>query len=394
MVGSLLTVRVSPDGSAGRGSECGRRSRWGQLGQVLGALGMAAILGDCDKSTRLSGADVGSGGLIAFGIAAGHSNEQWVINPRTGARTRADGLSWGACWSADGRWLIGDLASRSTNGLRQWRPSDGSVEVLRFAGVPVDLYGVPVASPDGRYVVLADHRCLWLLDLKQERGEQLTLKGWDCAAEEWPPDAFDDSPVWSRAGDEIAFLRDNPEATRAGRPDCRLLAVRLPSGKERELARFATEILVLWTQAWSPDGRYLILEEDGPSAKTIPRSHIHDLHTGQTRPFLPKRGSGIRLAFSPSGDRVVYVSNRTGRYRLYLTSDLTQPGDLLSGSGGEDFNASWSPDGQSLVVIGRLGSQMDLWLQPARPGVPSRRLTDDEAVEQTPVWSPGVADEP
>jgi TolB protein len=53
--------------------------------------------------------------------------------------------------------------------------------------------------------------------------------------------------------------------------------------------------------------------------------------------------------YSPDGNRIVFVSNRSGSYNLYLMDADGRNVSRLSEHAGNDRAPSWSPDGQSLV---------------------------------------------
>jgi len=76
---------------------------------------------------------------------------------------------------------------------------------------------------------------------------------------------------------------------------------------------------------------------------------IFDVDRG-TRTRVTTGGNNIQPFWTPDGERLTFVSSRTGPMDLYWTpSDGTGEGEPLFAKDGSQFSGSWSPDGQSLV---------------------------------------------
>jgi dipeptidyl aminopeptidase/acylaminoacyl peptidase len=72
------------------------------------------------------------------------------------------------------------------------------------------------------------------------------------------------------------------------------------------------------------------------------------------RVLAPSTGSDFTPVLSPSGDRVAFVSDRSGRFQLWLhdlasatTTQLTERADA------DAFGARWSADGKQIVAVQR-----------------------------------------
>jgi Tol biopolymer transport system component len=187
----------------------------------------------------------------------------------------------------------------------------------------------PSLSPDGKWVVYAaSEQGGGPTDiLLRAVGGQTTIN----LTKDSPSD--DTHPAFSRDGERIAFRsnRDGGGIFVMGRTG-------------ESVRRVSSEGL---NPAWSPDGRMLAYVSEPAS-----------------QPY----GRGTRSALS-----IVDVSS--GERRKLPVEDAMQP--------------AWSPNGQRIVYWGLRGDsvQRDLWTVAVSGGEPLR-LTDDPAVDWSPVWSP------
>jgi len=105
---------------------------------------------------------------------------------------------------------------------------------------------------------------------------------------------------------------------------------------------------------------------------------------GNLRTFRITEGTAadVSPSFSPDGSRVVYASNRSGKYRIHIRT--VEPGSVTAFSGHEmenDPEPAWSPDGKSLAFAAGDGISVIPTAGETRP----RRITEQGA---EPWWSP------
>jgi len=80
--------------------------------------------------------------------------------------------------------------------------------------------------------------------------------------------------------------------------------------------------------------------------------------------------SDIQPVFSPDGRHVVFASDRTGNWDVWMIDvEGTQPVQITSGPG-DEVHPSWSPDGEQLVYCSMPpgGGQWELWITDAYNG--------------------------
>jgi hypothetical protein len=125
--------------------------------------------------------------------------------------------------------------------------------------------------------------------------------------------------------------------------------------------------------SWTPDGRGIVYQHGNEVwLMNADGSGKHRLFAGALPSVSP---SGLRIAFVRSGR--VYVAKSDGRARTRLTR------------GPSDTEPAWSPDGQSIVFVRRIGNRpTDLWVIGSN-GSGLRRLTrTSDRFESDPAWSP------
>lgn len=75
-------------------------------------------------------------------------------------------------------------------------------------------------------------------------------------------------------------------------------------------------------------------------------------------------GNDIMPALSPDGQRVAFVSDRSGHWQLYVMSIHGGQAVQLTGERTHDLHPSWSPDGRKLVYcrLGQVSKRWELWV--------------------------------
>lgn len=104
-----------------------------------------------------------------------------------------------------------------------------------------------------------------------------------------------------------------------------------------------------------------------------------------------------QAALSPDGREVAFVSSRTGNADVFILDLETGSLRNLTQHAGGDFRPAWSPDGQWLAFSSDRdspGPRLNFGLAQSteiyvirRDGTGFRRLTDDQGIAGTPVWS-------
>jgi len=199
------------------------------------------------------------------------------------------------------------------------------------------VYYNPELSPDGKQwaVGVLDPATgnidIWLYQLANNLKTRLTFGRW-----------INTSPVWSPDGSQIAYT-----SNRNGVFDLYRKPANSSGGDELLLQTSANKS----PTDWSPDGRYLLFEQDDPTQMGKSSIGVLPLFGDQT-PFMLATGEvrAREALFHPNGRWVACTSDETGRNEVYVTS-FPHPGGLrqISIAGGE--HPYWGRDGKELFYL-------------------------------------------
>ena len=205
----------------------------------------------------------------------------------------------------------------------------------------------------------------------------------------------DSNPVWSPAGDMIAFERSRGD-------DREIVVVRANGAPEQTIhhknsaatkqPQFFFPGVVESTSynsgiSWSPDGkRFVFMSNGGEGNYDL---YLRGADRGITRITTHREKDG-HAHWSPVDERIAFVSGRSGSGDVYLL-DLAKNSTtrLTLGESGYLY-PQWSPDGKRLAVIHGSNENHDVYvLEPGRnPPVPPKPLSTWRYDDLRPVWSP------
>ncbi len=221
----------------------------------------------------------------------------------------------------------------------------------------------PVWSPDGQQIAyqrIASNR------------SQVCVIGADrrCFS---PVSVWDHMPLWTADGRSLAFLGADS-----------LLFVRDESAGS--LISTGSSDRLIFDPVWSPDGSRIAYIESAP------RSLQRSLYIAQ-RDF-----SGIQVvatgdfqvsapSWSPDGQQIALMAEDSVGNRDIYALDVASGALRQVSHSGRDIFPSWSPDGAHIVFLSLRGGDFDLILINA-DGTGERALTANDVTDQMPVWSP------
>jgi Tol biopolymer transport system component len=199
-----------------------------------------------------------------------------------------------------------------------------------------------------------------------------------------PGDAV--QPSWSPQGHRIAYWSVSSKSAE------RIVWTIPAAGGEPK--RVTNDTFLNWSPVWSPDGRYLYYSSDRSGTPNIWRVPI-DEASGEVRGTpeainAPSESSSF-MSFSADGRRMIYATD-DGRSNLekigFDPERQAVQGELSAVTEGSRsiFAGEASPDGR-WIAFQVTQPRDDLFvIQPDGSGL--RQLTDDDAKDRLPRWSP------
>jgi len=219
---------------------------------------------------------------------------------------------------------------------------DRSGNSLGAAGEPGKLH-VPALSPDekalaferqfgGSAASYAPATSIWIRDLIRGTETRVTSGG------------TTGIPIWSPSGDRILFVSNS-----SGVAD---LFQKTIAGNEQPEALLRNEHMKLPTQ-WTRDGQYVVYNERDPKTHmdlwVLPMNGA----AAQRKPvlFLGSEFEEQQGQISPDDKWMAFISNRSGRFEVYIRP-FPQPAGEWAVSVGGGYQPRWRADGKEIYWIG------------------------------------------
>ena len=181
------------------------------------------------------------------------------------------------------------------------------------------------------------------------------------------------SLTWNADGNGIFFV------SYRGDPQPNVWRVAATGGEPKLVVTNGRDVSNL---AASPDGKTLAFVENNRN------TDIWSIAANQqtAKKFAASIYSEHDPNFSPDGSRVVFTSNRTGEYAIWLAD--ADGGNLLqlTDSSNEVNSPRFSPDGSKVVYDGMTDRNSDIFVVSAEGGA-ARRVTETAARDFAPAWS-------
>jgi len=178
-----------------------------------------------------------------------------------------------------------------------------------------------------------------------------------------PSNATERFPVWSPDGTRLAFWRGG---------DTWVMPV--AGGEAKRLA--APEYGAVGSPVWSPDGTRILVSAGGSGFDQL---GVVDVSTGELTPLTYGQAETSEASWSPDGRSVVYIVNdglgMSRQVMLVAADGRSAPRALTSGTAIRR-SPQFSPDGSTIAYIETTGNRTaDIWTIPATGGTP-RQVTN------------------
>jgi Tol biopolymer transport system component/serine/threonine protein kinase len=115
--------------------------------------------------------------------------------------------------------------------------------------------------------------------------------------------------------------------------------------------------------AWSPDGQQIAFgtEEITEPQTRLGESSVYVVPAAGGSPRKVSDGDAVQPSFSPSGERLVYWSNRGGQRDIFTVAVAGGTAVAITNDPAIDWSPVWSPDGRFIYFASDRGGAMNLW---------------------------------
>ena len=175
------------------------------------------------------------------------------------------------------------------------------------------------------------------------------------------------------------------EGGRKGARKKRLAIMDYDGANLRYLTNSSSSSSIVIAPRFSPTGDRVLFT----SYKTgFPQIYLLDVGSRRSRPIQNSQGTmTFSPRFSPDGNSVVYSREQGGNSDIYLFSLKTERNRRLTRSPAIDTAPSFSPDGSQIVFESDRSGNQQLYVMSASGGAP-KRISFKQGRYGTPVWSP------
>jgi len=108
--------------------------------------------------------------------------------------------------------------------------------------------------------------------------------------------------------------------------------------------------------------------------------------SGPRKRLIASTKADMNPHYSPDGKKIVFASDRTGSYEVWVCDQDGANQVPLTSFGFESASPRWSPDGKYIAFDSSKEGRWQIFVIEATGGVP-RRLTDGSADDDSPSWS-------
>jgi len=315
------------------------------------------------------------GSQIAFLRESPGSGSIYVVPSLGGtARKLADTYGLPFSWSPTGEFLAMAEKNSREEPFSLFLLSTKTGEKQKLTNPPAQSYGDrnPVFSPDGKALAFVrtsaiDVEDIYLLPVAGGEPQRLTFDN-----------KFTGGLDWTADGREIVF-----SSTRAGNPN--LWRISVTGGTPQLLPGIGTNAVSPSVSRQGNRLAYMQSTEDS-NIWRIELSN-HKARTDSPTMLISSTLNDYSPDFSPDGGKIVFGSNRSGNWEIWLAnSDGTNPLQITSVAGSITGSPRFSPDSRRIVFDSRPDGNADIFIINTEGGNP-RRLTTENTEDILPNWS-------
>lgn len=278
----------------------------------------------------------------------------------------------GPAWTPDGKGLLISDTSPSGRGLGIYEFDLATQQLHSLTDPAADERDLsPVASPDGRWIAFArfssyDSADIYAISRFDHQTRQLTAEHRDIQGLAWQNDSR--SLIFS--------------SNRDGAYD--LWTTNLDHARPTAISTTGESAI---QPAVSRDGSLLVYADSTLQSNIVKIDLKHPAAPVPTRIAASTRRSHS-AQFSPDGTRIVFISDRSGKWELWVAnSDGSDAYQLTHFEAATVGSPRWSPDGKWIAFDARPNGRSAIYVI-AADGHGLRSVSPEDAEEKQPAWSP------
>ena len=135
------------------------------------------------------------------------------------------------------------------------------------------------------------------------------------------------------------------------------------------------------------DSRIVYVAESGPFQNRTKRLAIMDQDGANHKYLTNGRSLVLTPRFSPTEQKITYMSYQSGKPTVYLYDIATGRHDPLGRFPGMTFAPRFSPDGRSVIMSMAKNGNTDIYVMPLNSRNP-KRITQNSAIDTAPSFAP------
>lgn len=278
---------------------------------------------------------------------------------------------------ARGEPIVGSIVfvSNQSGNWELWAMEGDSRRVRQLTHTKAD-ERCPAWSPDGQQIAYADNRGdLWLMAANGNACRRLA---------EGTPGI--DQPGWHPTGTRLAFV----SFLSVPQEDSDIWEVQLD--KAASPRKLVASPQIESHPRWSPDGRQVLYSQfhRGPENQVIQELWLTSVPEGETQRLTRTGGQNYQARWSPDGGAIAFASDLAGgNYDIWLLRLKPVTLERLTYAPAMDSEPCWSPKGDQVAFVSTRNGVPQIWVVNA-DGSGERQLTFGDSSNRSPDWASGV----
>lgn len=194
---------------------------------------------------------------------------------------------------------------------------------------------------------------------------------------------YDSEPAWSPNSRKIALSSNNDGANLELASDLNIYMMNANGTGATKLTKDQPKYN--GAPAWSPDGNKLIFVSDRDQNLEVYLMNADG--SGQTN-LTNSAGIDQSPAWSPDGSKILFVSERDGNSEIYVINADGSGLKNLTNRSSNDISPAWSPDGTKIVFVANENGKADIYVMNVDGSGQINLTNTPTANDLTPKWSP------